>query len=75
MNAATAATTVMVEVGADPAAKAGQGHKAVSGALSKSYLEWEAVRTPLFPASLANTMADRTHRGPRGPGRHHRWKF
>ena len=75
MNAATAATTVMVEVGADPAAKAAQGHKAVSGALSKSYLEWEAVRTPLFPASLASTVADRTHRGPHGPGQHHRWKF
>ena len=75
MNAATAGTTVTVEVGVDPAAKAAQGHKAVSGALSKSYLEWEAVRTPLFPASLASTMADRTHRGPRGPGRHHRWKF
>jgi hypothetical protein len=74
MNAATAATTVMVEVGVGPAAKAAQGHKAVSGALSKSYLEWEAVRTPLFPASLASTMADRTDRGPREPGRRHRWR-
>jgi hypothetical protein len=74
MNAATAATTVMVEVGADPAAKAAQGHKAVFGALSKSYLAWEEVRTHLFPASLASTMADRMHRGPRGPGRRHRWK-
>jgi len=74
MNAATAATTVMVEVGADLAAKAAQGHKAVSGALSKSYLEWEAVRTPLFPANPASTMADRTDRGPRGRGRRHRWK-
>jgi hypothetical protein len=75
MNAATAATTVMVEVGADPAAKVAQGHKAASGASSKSYLEWEAVRTPLLPANPANTMADRTDRGPREPGRRHRWKF
>jgi hypothetical protein len=74
MNAATAATTVTVEVGADPAAKAAQGHKAVSGALSKSYLEWEAVRTPLLPANPASTMADRTDCGFRGPGRRHRWR-
>jgi hypothetical protein len=73
MNAATAATTVMVEVGVDPAAKTAQP-KVVSGALSKSYLEWEAVRTPLFPANPASTMADRTDRGRRGPGRRHRWK-
>ena len=74
MNAATAATTVMVGVGVDLAAKTALA-KVVSGALLKSYLEWEVVRTPLFPANPASTMADRTDRGPRGPGRRHRWKF
>jgi len=73
MNAATAATTVMVEVGVDPAAKAAQA-KVVSGALSKSYLEWVAVLTPQFPANPASAMADRTDRGPREPGRRHRWR-
>ncbi len=55
MNAATAATTVLVEDGEVPAEKPGLA-RVVSGALLKSYLEWVVDQPPLLQITPDNEM-------------------
>ena len=62
MNAATAATTVLVEDGEVPAEKPGLA-RVVSGALLKSYLEWVVDQPP--PASNYNRQRNGRNDGPR----------
>ncbi len=73
MNAATAATTVLVEDGEVPAEKPGLA-RVVSGALLKSYLEWEAKPQPLWPITPDNAMVAMMDPAPSGRGRLLRWR-
>jgi hypothetical protein len=74
MNAATAATIVLVEDGEVPAEKP-DPVRVVSGALLKSYLEWEADRQPLLQITLDSAMAEQTDHVPSGRGPHLRWRY
>ena len=73
MNAATAATIVLVEDGEVPAEKPGLA-RVVSGALLKSYLEWEAGRPPLLQITPDNEMVGQTDPAPSGPGPRPQWR-
>ena len=73
MNAATAATTVLVEDGEVPAEKP-DPVRVVSGALLKSYLEWEADLPPLLRITPDNEMVGQTDPALSGPGPHPRWR-
>ena len=73
MNAATAATTVLVEDGEVPAEKPGLA-RVVSGALLKSYLEWVVDQPPLLQITPDNEMVGQTGHVPRGRGLHPRWR-
>lgn len=73
MNAATAATTVLVEDGEVPAEKLGLA-RVVSGALLKSYLEWVVDQPPLLQITQDNAMVGQTGHVPKGRGLHPRWR-
>ena len=73
MNAATAATTVLVEDGEVPAEKPGLA-RVVSGALLKSYLEWVVDQPPLLQITIDSAMAGQTGHVPSGRGPHPRWR-
>jgi hypothetical protein len=73
MNAATAATTVLVEDGEVPAEKPDPA-RVVSGALLKSYLEWEADHPPPLQITLDSEMAGTTGHVPNGRGLHPQWR-
>ena len=73
MNAATAATTVLVEDGEVPAEKP-DPVRVVSGALLKSYLEWVVDQPALLQITIDSAMAGQTDPAPSGPGLHPRWR-
>ena len=74
MNDATAAITVMVEDGEDPAAIAAR-IQVVSGVSLRNCLGWEAGH-PLLPrANSAIVMAEHRPRGFLGIARLRRWRY
>jgi hypothetical protein len=73
MNDATAATIVSVEDGEVPVEKPDPA-RVVSGALLKSYLEWEADRPPPLQITLDSEMAGTTGRVPNGREPRPRWR-
>jgi len=73
MNDATAATIVLAEDGEVPAEKPDPA-RVVSGALLKSYLEWEADRPPPLQITLDSEMAGTTGHVPNGRGPRPRWR-
>ena len=73
MNAATAATIVLVEDGEVPDENPDPA-RVVSGALLKSYLEWEADHPPPLQITLDSEMAGTTGHVPNGRGLHPQWR-
>ena len=73
MNAATAATIVLVEDGEVPAEKPDLA-RVVSGALLKSYLEWVVDQPPLLQITIDSAMAGKTGHVPNGRGLHPQWR-